>query len=141
MKQLLIPCEPGEVSDGYHTFNELYEHRNTLFLAVMKCRPELAWLSGKHNDGTEYPGWFIAGLDLPTGTVTYHMPNGLMGAAVNTGARVLELGKPWDGHTPGDVLLRLRDWIGTAGPDNPEIERFLAMPADLLAFCGKGGGD
>lgn len=115
--------EPGEVSDGYHTFNELYEHRNTLFLAVMACWPERAWLSGKHHDGSEFPGWFIAGLDLPTGTVTYHMPNFLMGAAVNTGAKILDAGKPWDGHTSGDVLVRLRDWIGTATPGNPEIER------------------
>jgi hypothetical protein len=110
MKTLLIPCSPGEVSDGYHTFDELYEHRHALFLALMACLPQLAWLSSKHHDDSEMEGWFIAGLELPTGDVSYHLPNRLMGAAMQTGAKVLERGKEWDGHTSTDVILRLHAW-------------------------------
>jgi hypothetical protein len=35
----------GDVSDGYHTFNELYEHRHMLFLMLMYSRCQDAWYS------------------------------------------------------------------------------------------------
>lgn len=111
MKSLKIPCDPGEVSDGYHTFNELYAHRCTLFLALISCRPEISWISKKHHDGSAWEGWFIAGVELETGTVTYHLPSEMWVDASNTGATILERGKEWDGHTSADVVDRLRKWI------------------------------
>ncbi len=114
MKTLHIPCDPGEISDGYHTFNELYDHRCTLFLALMASNPALSWISAKHHDGSEWEGWFIAGMELPTGDVTYHLPNSMMGAAMQTGCRVLDCGKEWDGHTAADVVKRLREWARSA---------------------------
>ena len=114
MKTLHIPCDPGEISDGYHTFNDLYDHRCTLFLALMASNPALSWISAKHHDGSEWDGWFIAGMELPTGDVTYHLPNSMMGAAMQTGARVLDCGKEWDGHTAADVVKRLREWVHSA---------------------------
>ena len=56
-RTIKLPCDPGEVSDGYHTFNELYEHRHALFLALMKAYPQWSWYSGKHHDGSEWQGW------------------------------------------------------------------------------------
>lgn len=114
MKTLHIPCDPGEISDGYHTFNELYDHRCTLFLALMASNPALSWMSAKHHDGSEWEGWFIAGMELPTGDVTYHLPNSMMGAAMQTRCRVLDRGKEWDGHTAADVVKRLREWVHSA---------------------------
>lgn len=114
MKTLHIPCDLGEISDGYHTFNELYDHRCTLFLALMASNPALSWISAKHHDGSEWEGWFIAGMELPTGDVTYHLPNSMMGAAMQTGCRVLDCGKEWDGHTAADVVTRLREWVHSA---------------------------
>ncbi|WP_436351294.1 hypothetical protein [Escherichia coli] len=38
----------GEVSDGYHTFNELYAHRVRLFSSLMHAYAELSWWSRKH---------------------------------------------------------------------------------------------
>lgn len=52
MKTLYIPCDPGEISDGYHTFNELYQHRCALFLALMASNPSIS----KHHDGSEWDG-------------------------------------------------------------------------------------
>lgn len=111
MKTLHIPCEPGEVSDGYHTFNELYEHRCALFLALMASNPELSWISEKHHDGSEWEGWFIAGMRLPTGDVTYHLPIRMWSLACDTGADVLAFGREWDGHTAADVVFRFLFWV------------------------------
>jgi len=101
---------PGSASDGYHTFDELYEHRHALWLTVMALCPMLAWMSRYHEDGSGYDGWFLTGMDLPSGTVTYHLPERLWEAAQATGARVLDRGKPWDGHTSLDVIQRLMEW-------------------------------
>ncbi|MGK3384654.1 hypothetical protein ACSLOB_28275, partial [Escherichia coli] len=42
------PVDMGEVSDGYHTFNELYAHRVRLFSSLMHAYAELSWWSRKH---------------------------------------------------------------------------------------------
>lgn len=96
----------GDTSDGYHTFNELYEHRHALFLYAMKCNPSLSTISYTHHDGSSFDGWFIAHISLPTGDVSYHLPNRLWDKAVATGATVLLRGKEWDGHTTTDVIER-----------------------------------
>ncbi len=79
-----VECEPGLVSDGYHTFNELYEHRNLLFLSLMQAHWDL---------------------------ITYHLPDRLLHLAQKTGATQLAIAPKWDGHTPNDVIDRLFDWI------------------------------
>jgi hypothetical protein len=111
MPTITIPCKTGEVSDGYHTFDELYEHRCTLFLALMQAHPDRSWVSTKHNDGSKWDGWFVAGMRLPTGDVTYHLPAGMWSLACDTGATCMERGHPWDGHTSADVVKRVQAWI------------------------------
>lgn len=111
MNTIKIPCKPGEVSDGFHTFDELYEHRCSLFLALIKSSHEPSWVSRKHDDGSSFDGWFIAGMDLPSGTVTYHLPNRMWEMAIDAGAKELSKGKPWDGHTSDDVCKRLQGLV------------------------------
>lgn len=111
MNAIQIPCKTGEVSDGYHTFDELYEHRCTLFLALMKSAPGLAWISTLHDDGSTFGDWFIAGMCLPTGDVTYHLPAGQWSLACETGAKILDRAPKWDGHKPADVVKRVQAWI------------------------------
>lgn len=110
---LQLPCPVGQVSDGYHTFDELYEHRCLLFIALMKAHPRIAWLSTCHHDGSTYPGWFIAGMDLPNGTITYHLPERLQLEAAATGAKVLNTTPLWDGHTSATVIQRLTKFVRT----------------------------
>jgi hypothetical protein len=99
----------SEISDGYHTFDELYEHRYSLMLALMRCLPYCSWFSRCHDDGSSFDGWFICGIDLPraNGTITYHLPERLWVPVVSTGAKKLDKAPPWDGHTSSDVLSRL----------------------------------
>lgn len=101
----------GNVSDGYHTFNELYEHRCTLYALLLSSHRKRSWMSKKHHDGTEMPGWFIAGMNLPTGDITYHLPEKMWDMLERVGVPMLEKGKEWDGHTSPDVVKRITDWV------------------------------
>lgn len=101
----------GGISDGNHTFDELYDHRCLLFLMVMDAHPEESWFSKKHDDGEEWDGWFICGTHLPTGMVTYHLPDRMWNLAVKTGANELDKGPEWDGHTSKDVIKRLTEYL------------------------------
>lgn len=98
---------PGQVSDGYHTFDELYAHRVRLFSTLMRAHPDKSWWSFKHHDGSVWDGWIIAGIDTPAGPATYHLPVSEI-EFFNEGIRQLRRGKEWDGHTADDVLERLK---------------------------------
>jgi hypothetical protein len=62
-----------EISDGYHTFGELYQHRAALFIALMKLNPQISWYAQFHDDGSVVPGFFLGGMNLPQGQVSYHI--------------------------------------------------------------------
>jgi hypothetical protein len=106
-----IETDRGGISDGYHTFNELYDHRCHLFVALMRSNPGISWYSPKHADGSTYNDWFIAGMDLPTGDITYHLPMWMMPMLDNSGVEFKSRAPQWDGHTPADVVKRLAAWF------------------------------
>ena len=96
----------GEVSDGFHTFNGLYEQRMILFAALVKAYKDKAWKSYRHENG-EYcfgGGWFIVGIDTPEGSYTYHYENKYWGMF---DCVELPRAKHWDGHTEADAETRL----------------------------------
>jgi hypothetical protein len=100
-----------EVSDGYHTFDELYEHRITLFIALCKAMLPIGtgskpWRSKLHSDGSSFDGWFILGLNKEKGKqITYHLPIEKWEDTIF--AETLENAPEWDGHTANDVLGRI----------------------------------
>lgn len=98
--------ETGKVSDGYHTFDELYEHRCVLFLALMQSGQAYAWKSRLHSDGTSFDGWFVAGIYTGKGRqITYHLPDKYWDECT---AGALPKAPEWDGHTSADVLERIQ---------------------------------
>src|SRR5688572_25737216 len=107
--EIPVACETGDISDGYHTFNELYDHRIALFIALMRSHNHLAWKSMEHNDGTMHDGWFIVGMNLPTGQVTYHLPVSYWGKLNDI--TNLHRAPAWDEHTPEDVIHRITEWL------------------------------
>ena len=109
-KSITIKCDVGEVSDGYHTFNELYAHRCTLFAALAISNKHISWKSKFHNDGSSFDGWFIAGMNLPTGTITYHLPIDQFWDKF--AVPEIEKAPEWDGHTSQDVIKRIIEWVG-----------------------------
>lgn len=91
----------NDISDGYHTFDELYEHRCLLFLYLVRMNADKArW---KLDPG--FGNWFCLYYETPSGQISYHVP-----------MKHLHLIQPfvtqdqnykWDGHTPEQVLQRL----------------------------------
>lgn len=101
-----------EISDGCHTFGELYDHRRALtaVLAVVmtSALPGSAWRSKQHHpddDPMFEGGYFIVGLRLATGTITYHYEL----AHWDDFRCVPELphAPKWDGATPAATVHRL----------------------------------
>lgn len=105
------------ISDGYHTFKELYDHRIALFITLCNFialptkrfkkaqGKQIPWKSLKHSDGSEWDGWFIAGIGFEKGEqLTYHLPiQEWDKLKVNEWEKAPE----YDGHTPNDVIERL----------------------------------
>jgi len=101
----------GDTSDGYHTFNELYEHRHTLFAMFVALVSSKCWKSKLHDDGTMFDGWFIAGAELPSGYVSYHIPMRLWDLFL---CKEIPNAPTWDGHTSDDVIKRFQVVINTS---------------------------
>src|SRR5437764_226841 len=126
--------DKGEISDGYHTFNELYDHRITLYIALCKklnAEDELnksmrafkegfafdqngwirnVWRSKRHSDGELCFGTgtqYVLGIGKEPGKqITYHVP--IERWDESNFAETLEVAPEWDGHSSADVLARLK---------------------------------
>ena len=113
-KDFTLPSgtDVGEVSDGYHTFNELYEFRKVynaaLFNEWAKQGKYNVHKSMKHHEGDECfgGGWFIVVAVLPGGQISNHYEMAdwdLFNVPEHDKALF-----PFDGHTGADVLERLK---------------------------------
>lgn len=103
----------GQTSDGYHTFDELYEHRFELWMALCReinANPKYQygreiWRCRVNSDGTSYPGWFLLGMgNEPGKQLTYHLPDRLWDRCEF--ATTIDHCS-FDGHASADVLKRL----------------------------------
>ena len=103
----------GNISDGYHTFNELYHHRALLFAAycnLIKDKPNIgAWKSKRHHDGTMYDNMFIVGISTPIGQASYHYDIDPYWDMFDV--KELENAPEWDGHTPTDAIERIASLV------------------------------
>lgn len=95
----------GDVSDGYHTFNELYHHRAILFSVICNQNKDIAWKSKSHHDGTMYANMFIVGIDTPEGQATYHYDVNPYWDIFHV--KALDIAPIWDGHTPEQAINRI----------------------------------
>ena len=99
-------AEIDDLSDGFHTFRQLYYQRMMLFAVIVKQNKDKAWKSLRHEDGELCfgGGWFIVGIDTPEGSYTYHYENKYFDLF---DCEILDYGKHWDGHTEKDVTRLL----------------------------------
>jgi len=104
----------GKISDGYHTFDELYEFRklyNAAFFNGLEHDTFNVHKSTKHFEGDECfgGGWFIAVAVLPTGMISnhYEMKDWDLFHIPEVERSTIK----FDGHTPKDVVARLTDYI------------------------------
>lgn len=115
------------ISDGYHTFGELYETRAVLNIALFRRIKNTAytsylhaqhtqrnlqfsnpvWRSKLHSDGSMFDGMFILGLGTEPGmqiTFHYHLDKWDDCSFAET----LEQAPEFDGHTPAEALERIK---------------------------------
>ena len=88
------------ISDGQHTFGELYYHRMVLFSLFVNSHPAIAWKSHEHADGTMFDGYFIVGVLTPKGDYSYHYEDKFWDYFK---CDELATAPEWDGHTPNDI--------------------------------------
>ena len=111
----------NDISDGYHTFWELYKHRIHLFIALCKAYCTTTYhntiidddwylvfkciKSKLHDDWSEFEWWFIIQLETPEWQISYHLPNEYWDKC--DFIKTMDKANKWDGHTSDDVLERL----------------------------------
>ena len=99
-----MPDDKSQLSDGHHTFEELYNHRMILTLIICLQNPSLCWKSLYHHDGTMFKDSFIVGFNTPEGNFSYHYDMKYWDAF-----KISELpsAPEFDGHTSDDVVRLL----------------------------------
>ncbi len=126
----------GALSDGYHTFNELYHHRAVLFSVICNLLPDKAWKSMLHHTGDMYDGMFIVGIETPLGPATYHYDIDPYWNMFHV--KELKRAPEWDGHTAQDAIERMASltllcyngnwpWISVKDMPPPKGEYVLAV--------------
>ena len=114
----------GSTSDGYHTFDELYEYRKlynaALFNEWWALRETLYGFqfnvhkSKRHSDGELCfgGGWFIVQATLPTGQISNHYK---LDDWDLFKCEEREQADTYDGHSPSDVAIRLAQFLALEG--------------------------
>lgn len=105
----------GEVSDGYHSFNELYRYRmlyNAAFFNDLAKNEQVeVCKSRRHSDGEKCFGsddWFIVMAMLPTGQVSNHYESKYWNL-FDIPER--ETAFEYDGHTPNEAADRIEEYL------------------------------
>lgn len=99
--------ETKKISDGHHSFGELYKHRMILFCTLCNLLPDISWKSRKHYDEENDPmfsGNFIAGINTPDGIATYHIKLEYWDLF---DVPELERAPKYDGYSNDEVLKRI----------------------------------
>ena len=124
--------EIDDVSDGFHTFRQLYYQRMMLFAVIVKQNKDKAWKSLRHEDGELCfgGGWFIVGIDTPEGSYTYHYEDNYFSLF---DCEELERGKHWDGHTEKDVTRLL-----SLSPPQPDSCEDAVSRQDVIDLYKRG---
>lgn len=121
LTSILELIDSGELTDGYHTFKELYTYRMLYNAALFNQWAQIydskidgrlhdVHKSWKHSDGKPCfgGGWFVVVAQLPTGQITNHY-KAEHWDLFKIPAR--DMAAEYDGHTPDDVAKRLMEFL------------------------------
>lgn len=92
--------DKSNISDGSHTFDELYHHRAILFSIICNTCKDKSWKSLKHDDGTMFKDYFIVGITTEEGDYSYHYHKSYWSCF---NVKELDYAPKWDGHKPSDI--------------------------------------
>lgn len=118
--------ERSKISDGSHTFDELYRHRCSLFsilinnLAAVGANANVYgfFKTKVHSDGTKLDDWFLCGIyrkDHKDGNngfyeqITYHLPNSYWNKVNVIAFDIAPI--EFDGHNSNKTIERLESWF------------------------------
>lgn len=113
----VIQGHAAQLFDGFHTMEELYDHRRawTALVATGAASAGDSWRSKAHHpddDPMFDGGYFIVGIMLPTGMITYHYK--LTYWDDFAGVPEVMHAPKWDGATPADTVSRLMETVAMA---------------------------
>lgn len=98
----------SDLSDGYHTFDELYDHRCLLWIALCTKSTYCEWGYWLEN---HFEGWDLIVVQHPKGQISYHVPVKYRYLYENKLLKQTEANHVYDGHTSADVLKRLEETL------------------------------
>ena len=106
IREMDNPVNTDYISDGYHTFDELYYQRMMLtktvaLAAITNFDKDTVYRSKLHSDGTMYKDFFIVVFNTPEGNFSYHYH--MMYWGVFDFLKELPNAEEFDGHTWKDV--------------------------------------
>ena len=120
IQDLNLGNDTNYISDGSHTYGELYHHRAVLFASLVSIvtkahlltsynkndtqEPIYCWKSKLHDDGTMFDGYFIVGIKTWEGMATYHYD---MKYWDMFDCQEIERAPEFDGHTPDMAIERI----------------------------------
>lgn len=125
--------DPKQITDGFHTMEELYDHRRALTAALAAERADISWRSTHHHpdDSPMFEGgYFIVGIDTPHGTITYHYKL----SHWDDFAEVPEVehAPKWDGAAPEDTVTRLLTWAR----EGEQVSLQMTAPVQVITQIG-----
>lgn len=89
-----------DISDKWHTFDDLYYHRMILTLCLARLLKDYSWKSKLHHDGTMFDDSFVVGFNTPQGQYSYHYSLKYWDMFDVT---ELDKAPEYDGHKPEDI--------------------------------------
>lgn len=106
--------ESDNISDGNHTFGELYDHRTLLFINLCKLLKEkgyYVWKSIRNSEGEDQEDYFLMGINKEPGKqMSYHCVKDKYYDMASF-ADELDKAPDFDGHSSDDVLIRLEELL------------------------------
>ena len=101
----------SDISDGYHTFGELYAHRIALFKVLLVTHYDNAWRVEARD------GWFLAGIETKFGQIRYHLPVEEWSSLDYLTTLSADREPEWDGKGSEETLSRLNSWAESMIPE------------------------
>jgi hypothetical protein len=125
---MLSGVETDLVSDGFHTFGELYVQRAHLLALATALTMMRTSRSRLHEDGTMFEGMFWVGTMSPVDQrpVTFHIDEKHW--QLFDHAETLDNAPPFAGESSADVMLYIKQWIfwlQTWGPTRAQRGKYL----------------
>ena len=127
----IMTDDRGDISDGYHTFGELYAHRRALMLVLMRSHPGDSFRTRQHHpdDDPMFPGHFMIGIDSPAGPIRYHVGDAHW--SLFDFAATIPHAPKWDGAGPDATVERLLKWE----PNRWDCEAYGSEGSKVGVFC------